>query len=136
MKGPGREGRGGRLLHRSGGWSFWVGLLDGPDQLFEMRGQDVEKDRLLIRIVMIEERLRDAAATRDHFHRCPDVSRYGEELSRAVQDKLTFVVVVLGAGSSHIFFRCLPNRRLADLRSKSIKVNFQITQPGKSAGPC
>src|ERR1700722_6798362 len=95
------KGRDDRLQPRLRICSLFVGLLDGPDQLFEMRGQDVEKDRLLVRIVMIEERLRDAAGIRDHVHRCPDVSRYGEELSRAVQDKLTFVVVVLGAGSSH-----------------------------------
>src|SRR6266481_3015547 len=46
-----------------------------------------------------------------------------------MQDKLTFVVVVLGTGSGHIILSgSLPDRLSCDFRSKSIKVNLQITQ--------
>ena len=91
--------------------AFWTDC----DQLFEVGAQDVEEYRLLVRIIVIEESLRNATGIRDRVHGRSDVAQFREQLSRTMQDKLTFVVVVLGAGSSHIIlFRF--SARLALLR--------------------
>ena len=53
-------------------------LANRRHQRLEMRRQDIEQDRLLVRVVVIEQRLRDTARIGDRVHRRADISRGGK----------------------------------------------------------
>lgn len=88
-----------------------------------MEADDVEQKALFILVVMIEVGLGHAAGFRDLVHRRAVVTVRREKLRGAIEDRLSFVVVVVGAAAGHetsYSFGLLSMTRLALPTERSI----------------
>src|SRR5882757_5694893 len=95
-----------------------------------MLRKNVEQHRFLVRVVVVEERLGDAASLRDHVDRGAGIAMLGEKLGRAMQDGRPLGVIVSSACASHPGYRpFLRIRRIA----KIVRPDDQ--SPGRSALP-
>src|SRR5262245_40249440 len=85
-----------------------------------MDAENIEQQRLLARIIMIEQGLRHAAGRGDVRHRSPVIAVLREQRRRAVEDCTPLDVVIGGAGTGHQLFGLLSITRRAFPAERSI----------------
>ena len=79
------------------------GSLDDGDQFLQMHGDQIEQHCLLVRIIMVEQRLGDTTPLGNHRDGCTDIPEFSKKTRCILQDQVLLDGVILCSRSGHCY---------------------------------